>query len=85
MSIHEVRFPGESDEYRQRRDELLEAEMGLRSQNEKVAELRRQLPLGGQAENYVFESLNGPVSLDELFGDAKVYLQADIISAKIKK
>jgi predicted dithiol-disulfide oxidoreductase (DUF899 family) len=69
MSIHEVRFPGESDEYRQRRDELLEAEMGLRSQNEKVAELRRQLPLGGQVENYVFESPTGPVSLHEMFGE----------------
>ena len=69
MPIHEVRFPGESAEYRQRRDELLEAEMSLRSQNETVAELRRQLPLGGQAENYVFESPNGPVSLDELFGE----------------
>ena len=69
MSIHDVRFPGESAEYREKRDELLLAEMDLRSQNEKVAALRRQLPLGGPAQNYAFESLSGPVSLDELFGE----------------
>jgi predicted dithiol-disulfide oxidoreductase (DUF899 family) len=42
-----MRFPGESDEYRQARDELLRAEGELRDQTEAVAEQRRQLPLGG--------------------------------------
>jgi predicted dithiol-disulfide oxidoreductase (DUF899 family) len=45
--LHDVRFPGESDEYRRARDELLRAELELRVQTEAVAEQRRQLPLGG--------------------------------------
>ena len=59
MSLHEVRFPGETEEYRARRDELLEAEMALRGQIERVAELRRGLPLGGAAADYVFTGADG--------------------------
>jgi predicted dithiol-disulfide oxidoreductase (DUF899 family) len=44
---HAVRFPGETDNYRQARDELLEAEAALRRQIEAVGEQRRRLPLGG--------------------------------------
>jgi predicted dithiol-disulfide oxidoreductase (DUF899 family) len=72
-----VRFPNESPEYRTRRDALLEAERGLRAQIEQVAEMRRQLPLGGTLpEDYVFEEgpadIAGtgparPVRLSELF------------------
>jgi predicted dithiol-disulfide oxidoreductase (DUF899 family) len=69
MSMHDIRFPGESEEYRVKRDALLEAEIALRAQIEEVAALRRALPLGGVAENYVFISAAGPVSLAELFGD----------------
>lgn len=69
MSIHNIRFPGESTQYRARRDELLEAEMALRLQVEQVAALRRTLPPGGVAENYQFESAVGAVTLSELFGD----------------
>jgi predicted dithiol-disulfide oxidoreductase (DUF899 family) len=46
--MHDWRFPGESDQYRQARDELLEAEVGLRRQIESVAAQRRKLPLGGE-------------------------------------
>ena len=55
-SLHSIRFPGESDSYRQARNQLLEAEMHLRRNLENVAALRRALPLGGQLpEDYVFD------------------------------
>lgn len=54
--LHAARFPGESDEYRRARNELLEAEIGLRRRIEAVAAQRRTLPLGGEVEtDYVFE------------------------------
>ena len=67
---HDKSFPGESGGYRAARDKLLEAEMGLRTQIEEVAALRRELPLGGAVpEDYVFEELTGggQVRLSELF------------------
>ena len=67
--MHEVRFPNESENYRQKRNELLEAEVALRSQIEEVAKLRRELPVGGEVQNYVFGSSEGDVSLSELFGE----------------
>ena len=55
-SLHSIRFPNESTEYREARDRLLEAEMALRKNIEEVAALRRKLPLGGAIpEDYVFE------------------------------
>jgi predicted dithiol-disulfide oxidoreductase (DUF899 family) len=55
-SIHSQRFPGESADYRAARDKLLTAEMNLRRELEKVAALRRQLPLGGAIpQDYTFE------------------------------
>jgi predicted dithiol-disulfide oxidoreductase (DUF899 family) len=55
-SLHSIRFPGESAEYRDARDQLLQAEMALRKNIEEVAALRRKLPLGGAlAEDYIFE------------------------------
>ncbi len=57
-SLHQVRFPGESGDYRSARNELLKAELELRERLEEVAALRRKLPLGGQIkENYVFEEM----------------------------
>ena len=54
--LHSVRFPGESAEYREARNQLLEAEMTLRRHIEDVAALRRKLPPGGPLkEDYVFE------------------------------
>jgi len=71
-SIHDKRFPGESDEYRRARNKLLQAEIELRENIENVARLRRQLPLGGiTKEDYVFEEIiNGEVKeikLSQLF------------------
>lgn len=78
MSIHEFRFPGESAEYRRARDELLHAEAELRGMTERLAQLRRALPLGGAVpEDYVFAAwdpdANAPrdVRLSQLFADGK--------------
>lgn len=54
--LHSIRFPGEGRAYRRARDELLAAEIELRGQIERVAAIRRGLPLGGEvARDYVFE------------------------------
>jgi predicted dithiol-disulfide oxidoreductase (DUF899 family) len=55
-TLHEVRFPGETREYRQARDEQLRAEMKLRGLEAAVAAQRGGLPLGGQVpKDYKFE------------------------------
>src|SRR3954451_8621863 len=76
--LHDIRFPGEPDEYRQARDDLLRAEMDLRRQSDAVAAQRRELPLGGELpEDYEFEEWNEAagkprgVRLSELFEDGK--------------
>lgn len=73
--LHTVRFPGENDEYRRARDELLEAEIDLRRRTEAVAAKRRTLPLGGAVpEDYRFEEVadgGGEVRFSELFGAGK--------------
>jgi predicted dithiol-disulfide oxidoreductase (DUF899 family) len=76
--LHEERFPGESDEYRRAREQLLRAEVELRRQTEAVAALRRQLPLGGELPtDYVFADWDArasaarPVRLSELFENGK--------------
>jgi predicted dithiol-disulfide oxidoreductase (DUF899 family) len=78
QSLHEVRFPGESDQYRRARNELLKAEIDLRRQIEVVAAQRRRLPLGGLVPRaYTFEEWDAgtnaarPVRLSELFEDGK--------------
>jgi predicted dithiol-disulfide oxidoreductase (DUF899 family) len=54
-SLHPVRFPNETSEYREARNRLLQAEIALRRQMEDVAALRRALPRGGELpEDYVF-------------------------------
>jgi predicted dithiol-disulfide oxidoreductase (DUF899 family) len=72
--LHDVRFPGESDAYRRARDELLRAEMELRSASEAVAKQRSALPLGGSVpQDYEFQEWSRgtgsvvPVKLSELF------------------
>ena len=78
---HSARFPRESRRYRRARNELLRAEIGLRSHIEKVAALRHQLPLGGEIpQDYIFEE-GGPdltdyhtvqqVRMSELFRPGK--------------
>ena len=65
-------WPNESGEYRQARDELLQAEIELRRQEEAVAAQRRALPLGGEVTgDYVFDSPSGPVAFDQLFANGK--------------
>ena len=67
-----MEWPNESDEYRSARDELLQAEIELRRQEESVAAKRRSLPPGGEVrEDYVFDGADGPVRLSELFADGK--------------
>jgi predicted dithiol-disulfide oxidoreductase (DUF899 family) len=71
-------FPGESEEYRRQRDELLDAEIELRRHAEAVAAQRRSLPLGGEVTtDYRFEE-SAPASagsqsvrLSELFAPDK--------------
>jgi len=69
---HANRFPGESARYRTARNKLLAEETNLRRQVERVARLRRKLPLGGPVpEDYVFEQVPSgrPIKLSELFRD----------------
>jgi predicted dithiol-disulfide oxidoreductase (DUF899 family) len=72
-----ISFPGESKEYREARDRLLQQEIELRRASEALAEARRGLPLGGAVpEDYVFEGEGGDgdptkVRLSELFATGK--------------
>ena len=77
--VHNVRFPNESDAYRAARNALLNDEIELRRQVERVAAKRRSLPIGGKVlDDYVFEegaaSLDdsktvNPIVMSALFGD----------------
>jgi predicted dithiol-disulfide oxidoreductase (DUF899 family) len=74
--LHNQRLPGESDQYRSARDELLRAEIELKRQTELVAAKRRELPRGGMLpEDYVLQEWDPAVgrpravSFSELFGD----------------
>ncbi len=73
------RMKVESAAYRKARDSLLEAEIALRDQRERVAEQRRKLPLDTGIEDYVFHEgpadldLDGPISkirLSDLLGES---------------
>jgi predicted dithiol-disulfide oxidoreductase (DUF899 family) len=72
-----ISFPGESAEYREARDRLLQEEIELRRAMETVAEARRKLPPGGIVpEDYVFEGAGADgrpttVKLSELFARGK--------------
>jgi predicted dithiol-disulfide oxidoreductase (DUF899 family) len=65
----EVSFPNESAEYRRARTALLAEEIELRRHIERVAEMRRALPLGGEVKNYHFVGEKGPTDLAGMFGD----------------
>jgi predicted dithiol-disulfide oxidoreductase (DUF899 family) len=68
---NDVQHPNESAEYRRARQALLVEEIELRRQAERVAELRRALPPGGEVEHeYRFVAEDGTdVTLTDLFGD----------------
>jgi len=53
----------ESAAYRKSRDELLEAEIALKDQRERVAALRRKLPLDTEIQDYEFHE--GPADLNQ--------------------
>lgn len=68
--LNRARFPNESEEYRRARNALLAEEIELRRHIERVAELRRRLPPGGEVPaDYRFEGEHGPVNFSDLFGD----------------
>jgi predicted dithiol-disulfide oxidoreductase (DUF899 family) len=73
----DIRFPGESAEYRAARDRLLEQEIDLRRAMEAVAASRRGLPPGGPVpEDYVFQGAGADgsatdIRLSELFAPGK--------------
>jgi predicted dithiol-disulfide oxidoreductase (DUF899 family) len=78
VTSHDFRFPGESAEYRQARDELLEGEVGVRRELERLAEQRRALPLGGAVPtDYIFEDWDPQsggsreIRMSELFAPGK--------------
>jgi predicted dithiol-disulfide oxidoreductase (DUF899 family) len=69
-ALNRAHYPNESAEYRRARNALLAEEIELRRHIERVAQLRRQLPPGGEMRReYRFEGENGPVTLAQLFGD----------------
>ena len=64
------RFPNESEAYRHARNALLAEEIELRRHIERVTELRRKLPPGGEVKKaYRFVGEQGPVTLADLFGN----------------
>lgn len=73
----QLKFPGESSEYRAARDRLLAQEVDLRRKMEAVAAARRELPPGGRVpRDYVFQGAGAggaqiDVRLSELFGPGK--------------
>ena len=70
-----VRHPNESAEYRRAREPLLAEEIELRRHIERVAELRRSLPPGGEVtKTYSFDGENGKASLADLFGDKQTLI-----------
>jgi len=75
VARNRAHFPNESDAYRSARDALLVEEIELRRHIERVAELRRALPPGGEVKkNYRFVGEHGEVSIEELFGDRKTLI-----------
>lgn len=67
-TYRQTNLENESAEYLAKREELRRAEVELMRQRERVAELRRQLPLGAPVRDYAFEE--GPADLDA--GDTPV-------------
>ncbi|MBB5193251.1 putative dithiol-disulfide oxidoreductase (DUF899 family) [Silvimonas terrae] len=67
---HHPRYPGETLAYREARNALLAEEIELRRQIERVAALRRTLPTSGDVpQHYRFDSADGPVTLQQMFGE----------------
>ena len=77
QTLQRIHFPNESPQYRRARNVLLEHEMELRRQLERVAAQRRALPPGGAIpKDYIFEAPGARgrpkrVRLSELFEPGK--------------
>ena len=76
IGVEHLQFPGESAAYRSARNALLDEEMALRRQLERVSAQRRALPPGGLAQDHVFEGLDDKgrpvlIKLSELFAPGK--------------
>jgi len=56
--LRQTNLSNESEEYILKREELRRAEIDLRKERERVAELRRRLPQGPAVEDYVFEEVS---------------------------
>ena len=67
-TYRQTNLSNESEEYLSKREELRRAEIELRNQRERVAELRRQLPEGPVVQDYLFEEV--AAKLDE--GDSPI-------------
>jgi predicted dithiol-disulfide oxidoreductase (DUF899 family) len=78
--MSDLRYPNESKEYREARDQLLKDEQELIAKVKAVAAKRRTLPPGGALkEDYVFQCANEgkigqEVKFSELFGDKDTLL-----------
>ena len=59
----------QSAEYQKLREELRQAEIALKDQRERVAELRRSLPLDTEVADHVFRDVSGELRLSQLFDD----------------
>jgi predicted dithiol-disulfide oxidoreductase (DUF899 family) len=68
VAMRQTNLTGESADYLRAREELRQAEIELMRHRERVADLRRRLPLGPAADDWVFEE--GPADLNA--GDAPV-------------
>jgi predicted dithiol-disulfide oxidoreductase (DUF899 family) len=65
-----VQLPNESTQYRKARNTLLAEEIELRRHIERVAEMRRALPPGGEVKkDYRFKGESGELGFADLFGD----------------
>jgi len=62
-TYRQTNLTNESPEYLSKREKLRQAEIELRQQRERVAQLRRALPPGATIQDYEF--LEGPTSLNE--------------------
>jgi predicted dithiol-disulfide oxidoreductase (DUF899 family) len=75
VKTNRAHFPNETEDYRRARDALLREEIELRRHIERVAELRRQLPPGGDVTgDFHFVGESGLVSLGDLFGDKQTLI-----------
>lgn len=63
--LRQTNLPDESDEYLSKREELRLAEIELRNQRERTAELRRNLPKGPAVQDYAFEEAAGSLDAED--------------------